>query len=99
MNLITFHSFRHTFATRLKESEKVEYYDISKLLGHSLETVSKNIFNIDFKDNETSRYVHAFNLEKMQKNVNNLFIDDLEFEIESFEMKFKRKFDSFFEQE
>lgn len=98
-NLITFHSYRHTFATRLKESDKVDYYDISKLLGHSIETVLKNIFNIDFKDNETSRYVHAFNLEKMQKNVNNLFIDDLESEIEIFEMKFKRKFDSFFEQE
>lgn len=98
-NLITFHSFRHTFATRLKESDKVEYYDISKLLGHSMETVLKNIFNIDFKDNETSRYIHAYNLEKMQKNVNNLYLEDLEFEIESFEMKFKRKFDSFFEQE
>lgn len=98
-NLITFHSFRHTFATRLKESDKVEYYDISKLLGHSMETVLKNIFNIDFKDNETSRYIHAYNLEKMQKNVNNLFIDDLESEIEIFEMKFKRRFDSFFEEE
>ena len=97
-NLITFHSFRHTFATRLKESDKVEYYDISKLLGHSMETVLKNIFNIDFKDNETSRYIHAYNLEKMQKNVNNVYLEDLEFEIESFEMKFKRKFDYFFEE-
>lgn len=97
-NLITFHSYRHTFATRLKESDKVDYYDISKLLGHSMETVLKNIFNIDFKDNETSRYIHAYNLEKMQKNVNNLFIDDLESEIEIFEIKFKKRFDSFFEQ-
>lgn len=64
-----------------------------------METVLKNIFNIDFKDNETSRYIHAYNLEKMQKNVNNLFIDDLESEIEIFEMKFKRRFDSFFEEE
>lgn len=97
-NLITFHSYRHTFATRLKESDKVDYYDISKLLGHSIETVQKNIFNIDFKDNETSRYIHAYNLEKMQKNVNYLYLDDLESEIEIFEMKFKKRFDSFFEQ-
>ncbi len=95
-NLISFHSYRHAFATRLKESGKVDYYDISKILGHSLETVLKNIFDTEYKDNETSRYVHANGLNKMQINVNNLYLDDLELEIDTLEITFKKRFDSFF---
>lgn len=44
-DLISFHSLRHSFATRLR-SGRVEFYSISNLMGHTVDTILKNIFNL-----------------------------------------------------
>ena len=46
-DLISFHSLRHSFATRLR-SGRVEFYSISNLMGHTVDTILKNIFNLNF---------------------------------------------------
>lgn len=87
-NLISFHSFRHTFATRLLQN-RVEFYSISALLGHKVDSVLKNLLQTRIKKNETARYAHN-NLGNLQEDINILHLSDIEQNIESLAEVVKR---------
>lgn len=75
-NLISFHSFRHLFGTRLDDNG-VSETTISRLMGHSI------------RGNETSRYTHS-GLKKLYDNVNMIKMDDLDKSINSLSVHFKK---------
>lgn len=81
-NLISFHSFRHAFATRLLQN-RVEFYSISALLGHKVDSVLKNLLQTRIKKNETARYAHNNDLSNLKEDINKLYLSDIESNIES----------------
>lgn len=91
-DLISFHSFRHTFATRLHQSV-VPYTIISALLGHRLDTVMQMFENIilNHSQSETERYIHEGkpNLKQLEENVNALYLEDIKENIDLLAKAFK----------
>lgn len=75
-DLVSFHSFRHTFSSRLSDSE-VEEVMISRLLGHKL---SKS---------ETPRYV-KIGIERLNKEVQKLYIKDIKAELIRMSLQFSK---------
>lgn len=76
-DLVSFHSFRHTFATRLN-SGKVQQDEISKLLGHLVKSV-----------NETPRYIHG-DIPERKENVELLYLKDLKVALKKMSAKFQK---------
>lgn len=94
-DLISFHSFRHLFATRLKKG-KVKYHDISKLMGHRIDTVLKMFDEIEtkIKGNETARYINDDELDEndlmyWKEQVDKLHLEDMQNDLQKLEKKFK----------
>lgn len=91
-DLISFHSFRHTFATRLHQSG-VPYTIISALLGHRLDTVMQMFENIvlNHSQSETERYIHEGkpNLKQLEENINKLYLEDIKENIDLLAKAFK----------
>lgn len=90
-NLISFHSFRHTFATRIRAGG-ADLLSISNLLGHSVDTVAEVFFNIKIKENETPTYTKT-DLKLLKNNIENLEISDIQNSINNFENAYKTFFD------
>lgn len=76
-DLVSFHSFRHTFATRLNSS-KVQEIQISKLLGHLVKAV-----------NETPRYIHG-EVPQLKEDVEILYLKDLKVALKKLSAKFQK---------
>jgi len=89
-NLIAFHSFRHTFATRLRAG-RVDFYSISNLLGHTVDTVLENVFEIKLKANETPTYVEE-ELKILKENIEKLQLSDIQNSIDNFSITYNRFF-------
>lgn len=89
-DLISFHSLRHTFATRLR-SGRVEFYSISNLLGHTVDTVLKNIFNLNLKANETATYAEE-DLKNLKEDIEKLELSDIQNSINNFQDIFNKVF-------
>lgn len=87
-NLISFHSLRHFTASRLLDGD-VSIYDISIILGHTMGTVAKKLLNMNIEENETPRYAKRYNLKPVKENIDKLYLEDIQSEIESFESCFK----------
>ncbi len=90
-NLISFHSYRHSFASRLLES-RVEFYTISTLLGHKVDSVLKNLLQVKIKPNETSRYAKHYTIDILKEDIDKLNLSDIEDSINTFEKTFKKCF-------
>ena len=75
-DLISFHSFRHTLATRLGEAE-VEFVIISTILGHKPST------------SETPRYT-KYSLARKNKIINKMYIKDIEPSLNTLSLYFKK---------
>jgi len=75
-DLVSFHSFRHTFASRLADSE-VEESMISRLLGHKL------------TKNETPRYIKA-KLQRLNTEVQKLDIRDIKKQLTQLALQFNK---------
>ncbi len=77
-NLISFHSFRHSFATRLIHND-VNPMLVSQLLGHKLDAVIKKMLEDSIiVQNETQRYTKKEKrLVVLQHGVNNLYTKDV----------------------
>ncbi len=92
-DLVSFHSFRHTFATRLRQAS-VAYSDIAQLLGHKIETVIEQFENVEIKNTRaiTERYVHEDKTptQHLQDKVNALNLEDLQTTIDDLEKVFKK---------
>ena len=89
-DLISFHSLRHSFATRLR-SGRVEFYAISNLMGHTVDTVLKNIFNLNLKTNETETYTEE-DLKNLKEDIEKLELSDIQNSINNFQNVFSRFF-------
>lgn len=89
-DLISFHSFRHTFATRLLRGG-VDLYSIANLLGHSTSTVLEKFFNNKITT-ETPTYTES-NLQILKKEIEKIDYKDIESSIKEFEENFKLVFD------
>lgn len=76
-DLISFHSFRHSFSTRLNAS-RVSDNNISKLLGHILK-----------KSNETGRYNHP-DYPMLKEDVELMNLKDLKLPLKSLSVRFKK---------
>lgn len=76
-DLVSFHSFRHSFATRLNAG-RVSDNNISKLMGHIVK-----------KTNETGRYNHP-EYSMLKEDVELMNIKDLKLQLKSLSVKFKR---------
>lgn len=89
-DLISFHSLRHSFATRLR-SGRVEFYSISNLMGHTVDTILKNIFNLNLKVNETATYTGE-DLKISKEDIEKLELNDIQNSINNFQDIFNRFF-------
>jgi integrase len=89
-DLISFHSLRHSFATRLR-SGRVEFYSISNLMGHTVDTILKNIFNLNLKVNETATYTGE-DLKISKEDIEKLELNDIQKSIDNFETIYKTFF-------
>ncbi len=89
-DLISFHSLRHSFATRLR-SGRVEFYSISNLMGHTVDTILKNIFNLNLKVNETATYTGE-DLKISKEDIEKLELNDIQNSIDNFETIYKTFF-------
>lgn len=89
-DLISFHSLRHSFATRLR-SGRVEFYSISNLMGHTVDTILKNIFNLNLKANETATYAEE-DLKILKEDIEKLELNDIQNSINNFQDIFNRFF-------
>ena len=89
-DLISFHSLRHSFATRLR-SGRVEFYSISNLMGHTVDTILKNIFNLNLKVNETATYTGE-DLKISKEDIEKLELNDIQNSINNFQYIFNRFF-------
>ncbi len=89
-DLLSFHSFRHTFATRLRAG-RVDLFAISNLLGHAVDTVSQVFFNAKIKENETPNYTQE-DLEILKEDIENLQLADIQDSIDSFSTKYREIF-------
>ncbi len=76
IDLVSFHSFRHTFATKL-DAGRVDLFAISNLLGHGVDTVAQVFFNIKIKENETPNYIKQ-DLRKLKEDLEKLELSDLQ---------------------
>lgn len=89
-DLISFHSFRHTFATSIRAGG-ADLLTISNLLGHSVDTVAEVFFNIKIKENETPNYTKE-GLKLLKKYIEKLEISDIQNGIDNFETIYKTFF-------
>ena len=91
-DLISFHSFRHTFATNLDVND-VNYADIAELLGHSVDYVIEIFEDIERNNrtNITKRYIHKGkpSITHLQEQIEKLYLDELSENISLLEKKFK----------
>lgn len=87
-NLISFHSLRHFTASRLLDGN-IPIYDISIILGHTMGTVAKKLLNMNIEENETPRYAKRYKLKPIKENIDKLYLEDIQDEIESFERLLK----------
>lgn len=92
-DLVSFHSFRHTFGTRLN-SGRVPFFEISKLLGHTVDTVLETILQIKIKQNETPNYVHS-SLTELKTNIEQLNLSDIQHSINQFSDIYRENFIAF----
>jgi integrase len=85
--MISFHSFRHCTASRLRRSsspERVDFFAISNILGHSIDTTLKNYFELErSKISETPRYTEE-SLKLLSEDIEKLYLDDIIDQIEKF---------------
>lgn len=89
-DLVSFHSFRHTFATRLLQGG-VDLYSIANILGHSASAVLEKFFNNKITT-ETPTYTES-NLQILKKEIEKIDYKDIESSVEEFEENFKLVFD------
>jgi integrase len=94
-DLISFHSFRHFFATRLRKG-KVKYLDISRLMGHHMDTVLKMFDEIETRmdGNDTGNYIDDNELDEtkliyLKEQVDKLYLEDMQEVLQKLEKKFK----------
>lgn len=76
-DLVSFHSFRHTFSTRLNAG-RVQDNNISRLLGHIVK-----------KTNETGRYVQP-EYKTMKEDIELMNLRDLKFQLKRLSINFKK---------
>ncbi len=74
-DLISFHSFRHTFTTRLSE-KSIGLMEISSILGHHIDK------------SQTPGYSHT-SLRKNNRNLQKMYFTDIKYDLEKLEKEFK----------
>lgn len=89
-NLIGFHSFRHFFATGLRAG-RVDFYSISNLLGHTVDTVLENIYEIKLKANETPDYTQE-DLEILKEDIEKLKLNNIQESVNEFSITYNKFF-------